>query len=49
MNNIINETFYTCSAESLLLKNKKISKKAAKLGSFFQCSVHILVGHDKSF
>ena len=32
---LINKTFYTCSAESLFLRNK-ISKKAVKLGSFLQ-------------
>ena len=46
MNSTINKTFYTCSTESLFLRYKKISKKAVKLGSFLQCSVHIFLGHD---
>ena len=33
MNSPINKTFYTCSTESLLLRYKKISKKALNLGS----------------
>ena len=33
--------------ESLFLRYKKISKKAVKLGSFLQCSVHIFLGHDE--
>ena len=47
-NSTINKTFCTCSKKSLFLKYKQISKKAVKLGSFFQCSVHIFVGHDGS-
>ena len=43
MNSTINKTFYTCSTESLY---KKISEEAVKLGSFLQCSVVILLGHD---
>ena len=35
MNSTINKTFYTCSTESLFLRYKKISKKAVKLGSFY--------------
>ena len=31
------------------LRYKKISKKAVKLGSFLQCSVHIFLGHDGYF
>ena len=49
MNSTINKTFYTCSTESLFLRYKKISKKAVKLGSFLQCSVHIFLGHDGCF
>ena len=41
--------FYLCSTESLLLSYKKISKKAVKLGSFLQFSVHIFIGHDGYF
>ena len=36
MNSTINITFYACSTESLLLRYKKISKKAVKIGSFLQ-------------
>ena len=32
--------------ESLFLRYQKISKKAAKLRSFLQCSVHIFLWHD---
>ena len=46
MNSTINKTFYTCSAESLFVRYKKISKKAAKLGSFLQYSVKIFIEHD---
>ena len=46
MNRSINKAFYACYTESLFLRYKKISKKAAKLGSFLQCSVHIFLGHD---
>ena len=46
MNSSINKIVYTCSTESLFLRYKKISKKAVKLGSFLQCSVHIFLGHD---
>ena len=49
MNNTVKKTFYTCSTESLFLRYKKISKKAIKLGSFLQCSVHIFLGHDGCF
>ena len=45
MNSTINETFYTCSTESLFLRHKKISNKPVKLGSFLQCSVHIFLVH----
>ena len=34
------------STESMLLRYEKISKKAVKLGSFVQCSVHVFLGHD---
>ena len=49
MNTTINKTFYTCSIKSLLLRNKKISKKAVKIGGFPQCSVHIFLRHDDCF
>ena len=48
MNSTINKTFCTCSTESLFLRYKQISKKAVKLGSFFQCSGQIFLGHDVS-
>ena len=46
MNSTIKKTFYTCSTESLFLRYKKVSKKADKLVSFLECSVHIFLGHD---
>ena len=46
INSTINKTFYTCSTESLFLRYKKIPKKAIKLGSFLQCSVHIILRYD---
>ena len=49
MNSTIKKTFYTCSTESLLLRYKEISKKAVKLGSFLQYSIHIFVGIDGGF
>ena len=50
INNTINQTFYTCSStEWLLLRYKKKSKKAAKLGSFLQCSVHMFLRHNSCF
>ena len=49
MNSTINKKFYTCSTELLFLGYKKISKKALKFGSFFQCSVHIFLENDGSF
>ena len=49
MNSTINKTFYTCSAESLFLRYKKISKKALKLGNFLQYSIHIFLGLDGGF
>ena len=49
INSTINKTFYIYSMESLFLRYKKISKKAAKLGSFLQCSVHMFLGHDGCF
>ena len=39
----------TCYTESLFLTSKKISKKAVKLGSFLQGSLHILPEHDGCF
>ena len=30
-------------------KSKKLSKKAVKLGSLIQCSVHLFLGHDGCF
>ena len=47
MNNTINN--YKCSTKSLFLRYKKISKKAVKLASFLQCSVHVFLGHDGCF
>ena len=49
MNSTINKTFYICSTKSLFLRHKKISEKAAKLGSFLQCSVHTFLGLDGGF
>ena len=46
MNTTIDKTFYTCSLESLFLMYKIISKKAANIGSFLQCLVHIFLGND---
>ena len=46
MNSAISDTFYTCY-KLLFLRYKKISKKAATLISFLQCSVHIFLGHDR--
>ena len=46
MNSTINKTFYTYSIESLFWMYKKVSKKAVKLGSFLQYSLHIFLGHD---
>ena len=46
INSTINKFIYKCSTESLFLRNKKIFKKAVKLGSFLQCSIHIFLGHD---
>ena len=48
MNSTIIKTFSTCSTESLFLMYEQISKKAVKLGSFFQCLVHTFLGHDGS-
>ena len=33
----------------MFLRYQQISKKAVKLGSFFQCSVHTFLGHDGCF
>ena len=44
MNSTNNKTLNTPSTKSLLLL--KISKKAIKLDSFLQYSVHIFLGHD---
>ena len=49
MNSTINKTFYACSTDSFLLRYKKISKKAVKIGGFLQCSVHTFLGHDGCF
>ena len=49
MNNTNNKTFYKCSTQLLFLRHKNVSKKAAKLNSFLQCSVHIFLGHDGCF
>ena len=49
MNRKINKTFYACSSESMFLRYIKISKKASKIGSFLQCSVHIFLGNDGCF
>ena len=45
MNSTINKTFYTCSTESLFLRYKKVSRKAAKIVGFLQCSVHTFLGY----
>ena len=37
INSTINKTFCTSSTESLFSRYKQISKKAVKLGSFFEC------------
>ena len=34
------------STESMFLRYEKISKKAVKLGSFVQYSVHVFLGHE---
>ena len=52
MNSKFNKTFKTCLTEWTLfldLRYKKMSKKAIKLGSFLQCSVHIFLGYDGYF
>ena len=49
LDSTFNKTFYTCLAELLFLRYKQISKKAVKLGSFLQCSVHTFLGHDGCF
>ena len=52
MNSSFKKTFYTCLTEASLLldlRYKWISKKAVKLGSFFQCSVHMFLRHDGCF
>ena len=49
MNSAINKTFCTCSTESLYLRYKKVFKKGVKISDFFQCSVHIFLGHDGCF
>ena len=46
MNSTINQTFYTCSTESLFLRYTKISSKAVKLASFLHYSVHIFLRHN---
>ena len=40
---------FTLVTESLFLRYKKISKKAVKLGSFLQYSVHLFLRHDDCF
>ena len=40
---------YTCSTKLLFLSFKKISKEAAKLGSFLQGLVHIFLGLNSGF
>ena len=49
LDSTFNKTFYTCLTELLFLRYKQISKKAVKLGSFLQCSVHTFLGHDGCF
>ena len=49
MNSTINKTVYICSTESLFLRYKKISKKAVRLGSFLQYSIHIFLALDEGF
>ena len=49
MNSTIKKTFYTCSRESLFLRHKKISKKAAKIGGFLHCSLHMFLGNNGWF
>ena len=44
-NSTINKFFYTCSTKSSFLRYKK----AAKIGGFVQCLVHIFLGHDDCF
>ena len=46
MNSTITKTFRRCLEELLFLRYEKIPKKAVKLDSFLQCSVHIFLGHD---
>ena len=43
INDKINKTFYTCFTDLLFLMYEKIFKKAVKLGSFIQCSVHMFL------
>ena len=43
INDTINKTFYTCFTDLLFLMYEKIFKKAVKLGSFIQCSVHMFL------
>ena len=33
----------------IVLKDKKIFKKAVSLGGFFQCSIYMFLGHDNCF
>ena len=49
MNSAFKKPFRTFLAESLFLRYKWISKKAVKLDSILQCSVHIFLGHDGCF
>ena len=46
MNSTITKTFRRCLEELLFLRYEKIPKKAVKLDSFLQCSVHIFLGQD---
>ena len=43
INDTINKTFYTCFTDLLFWMYEKIFKKAVKLGSFIQCSVHMFL------
>ena len=45
MNNTMSKAFYTSSTEPLFSRNKKMSKRAVKIGGFLQCSVHIFLGY----
>ena len=49
MSSTINKIFYTWSTESLFSGYKKIAMKAAKIGGFVPCWVHIFLGDDGCF